>query len=213
MSHSRFCQERQGICAMWASERRQRWWDMANIQKKWSNAVFSWKRVCAFVGLYWFPWTIWTVWTVYQEWFTALPRHPGVGVSEFQSRPVTCVSVFPCFSPNALAIRGSYFKYRGEGSQIYWIRFGGAVGQGVVRGVVWRLVGDVYGWVYKDFLDSFWGRGCRAGCHLRCRLTFIWSCVWAVWVSVRRSFGFVFRNIYARKCILWTGVKQIAKNR
>lgn len=95
MSHSRFCQERQGICAMWASERRQRWWDMANIQKNWSNAVFSWKRVCAFVGLYWFPWTIWTVWTVYQEWFTALPRHPGVGVSEFQSRPVTCVSVFP----------------------------------------------------------------------------------------------------------------------
>ena len=40
-------------------------------------------------------------------------------------------------------------------------------------------------------MDSFWGRGCRAGRHLRCRLTFIWSCVWAVWVSVRRSFGFV----------------------
>ena len=36
------------------------------------------------------------------------------------------------FSPNSFRYRGSYFKYRGEGSQILWIRFGGAVGQGVV---------------------------------------------------------------------------------
>ena len=44
----------------------------------------------------------------------------------------------------ALSYRCSCFKYRGEGSQIFWIRFGGAVGfvlgggaagQGVVRGI------------------------------------------------------------------------------
>ncbi len=29
------------------------------------------------------------------------------------------------FSPNSFSYRGSYFKYRGEGSQIFWIRFGG----------------------------------------------------------------------------------------
>ena len=28
-------------------------------------------------------------------------------------------------SPNSFSFRGSYFKYRGEGSQIFWIRFGG----------------------------------------------------------------------------------------
>ena len=30
------------------------------------------------------------------------------------------------FSPNSFSYRGSYFKYRGEGSQILWIRFGGS---------------------------------------------------------------------------------------
>ena len=30
-----------------------------------------------------------------------------------------------CHSPNSFSYRGSYFKYRGEGSQIFWIRFGG----------------------------------------------------------------------------------------
>ena len=30
-----------------------------------------------------------------------------------------------CCSPNSFSYRGSYFKYRGEGSQIFWIRFGG----------------------------------------------------------------------------------------
>ena len=39
-----------------------------------------------------------------------------------------------CFS-----YRGSYFKYRGEGSQILWIRCGGAVTQGVVGAVVWCM--------------------------------------------------------------------------
>ena len=33
--------------------------------------------------------------------------------------------IVPSFS-----YRGSCFKSRGEGSQIFWIRFGGAVGQG-----------------------------------------------------------------------------------
>ena len=28
------------------------------------------------------------------------------------------------FSPNSFSYRGSYFKYKGEGSQILWIRFG-----------------------------------------------------------------------------------------
>ena len=28
-------------------------------------------------------------------------------------------------SPNSFSYRGSYFKYRGEGSQNFWIRFGG----------------------------------------------------------------------------------------
>ena len=43
------------------------------------------------------------------------------------------VSAF--ISQIALAIRcykDPYFKYRGEGSQIFWICFGGAVGQGAV---------------------------------------------------------------------------------
>ena len=41
-------------------------------------------------------------------------------------------------SPNSFSYRDSYFKYRGEGSQIFWIR---SVGQGVGRGVVngWYL--------------------------------------------------------------------------
>ena len=38
--------------------------------------------------------------------------------------------------PNRFSFRGSYFKYTGEGSQISWIRFGGAVEQGVVRVVL-----------------------------------------------------------------------------
>lgn len=29
-------------------------------------------------------------------------------------------------SPNSFSYGGSYFKYRGEGSQIFWIRFGSA---------------------------------------------------------------------------------------
>ena len=33
------------------------------------------------------------------------------------------------FSPNSFSYRGSYFKYRGEGSQILWIRFGGVSGR------------------------------------------------------------------------------------
>ena len=42
----------------------------------------------------------------------------------------------PLFPQIALAI-GVFFKYRGEGPQISWIRFGwGAVGQAVVQGVV-----------------------------------------------------------------------------
>ena len=41
------------------------------------------------------------------------------------------------YSPNSFCYRGSYFKYRGEGSHIFWICFGvGGVGEGVVRGVV-----------------------------------------------------------------------------
>ena len=36
------------------------------------------------------------------------------------------------FSPSSFSYRGSYFKHRGDGSQILRIRFGGgAVGQGV----------------------------------------------------------------------------------
>ena len=31
------------------------------------------------------------------------------------------------FFPNSLSDRGSYFKYRGEGSRIFWIRFGGGL--------------------------------------------------------------------------------------
>jgi len=58
-------------------------------------------------------------------------------------------------SPNRITIRGSYFKYTGEGSQIFWIRFGGGL-SGVVRGVLWCSVGGVYSWVYADFWDSFW---------------------------------------------------------
>ena len=77
------------------------------------------------------------------------PRRGSFRVSESSSD--LCV----CFSPNASAIRGSYFKYRGEGSQIYWIRFGGAVGQGVVRGVVWRLVGDCL-WEGREPLETGW---------------------------------------------------------
>ena len=37
-----------------------------------------------------------------------------------------------CLFPNSFRHRGSYFKYSGEGSQISWICFGGAVGQGAV---------------------------------------------------------------------------------
>ena len=32
------------------------------------------------------------------------------------------------FSPNSCSYRGSYFKYRGKGSQTFWIRFGGLSG-------------------------------------------------------------------------------------
>ena len=44
---------------------------------------------------------------------------------------------FMCFSPNSFSYRGSYFKLGGEGSQILWIRWGGAVTEGVVGGVLW----------------------------------------------------------------------------
>ena len=37
-----------------------------------------------------------------------------------------------CFSLNSFSYKGSYFKFRGEGSQIFWICFGGAAGQGAV---------------------------------------------------------------------------------
>ena len=67
-----------------------------------------------------------------------------------------CV-VFPQI---ALAIGVPYSKCRGEGSQIFWILFGGAVGQGVVRGtgrIVRCSIGGAYEWVYADFLDLFMG--------------------------------------------------------
>ena len=59
------------------------------------------------------------------------------------------------FSPNSCSERGSYFKYRGKGSQTFWIRFGGAVGQGVVLGPRCR---QMCVWVFSDS-DSFWGGG------------------------------------------------------
>ena len=40
------------------------------------------------------------------------------------------------------SIWGSYFKYGGEGLQIFWVRFGGLSGR--VRGVVWCLVGGMH---------------------------------------------------------------------
>ena len=61
------------------------------------------------------------------------------------------------FSPNSFSYRGSYSKCRGEGSQIFWIRLGGAVGQGVVRGIIRCSIGGAYEWVYGDFLDLFMG--------------------------------------------------------
>ena len=63
-------------------------------------------------------------------------------------------------SPNSFSYSGSYFKYRGEGSQIFYLDsfWRGAVGQGVIPDVVWCSIGGAYGWVYADFLDSFWGR-------------------------------------------------------
>ena len=35
-----------------------------------------------------------------------------------------------CISQNSSSYKGSYFKYRGEASQMFWICFGGAVRQG-----------------------------------------------------------------------------------
>ena len=59
------------------------------------------------------------------------------------------------FSPNSCSYRGSYFKYSCKGSQTFWIRFGGAVGQGVVLGPRCRLMCV---WVFSDF-DSVLGGG------------------------------------------------------
>ena len=57
-------------------------------------------------------------------------------VQSTDSLPCEPISIIPQI---ALAIRGSYFKLGGEGSQILRIRcrVGGAVTQGVVGGVVW----------------------------------------------------------------------------
>ena len=99
---------------------------MANIQKKLKQCSFLLKkglRFCRFV----------LISLDYLDCLDCLsgmvhsvappPRRGSFRVSESSSD--LCV----CFSPNALAIRGSYFKYRGEGSQIYWIRFGGLSGR------------------------------------------------------------------------------------
>ena len=59
------------------------------------------------------------------------------------------------FSPNSCSSKGSYFKYRGKGSQIFWIRFGRAVWQGVVLGPRCCLI--VYG--CSQILIRFGGGG------------------------------------------------------
>ena len=65
--------------------------------------------------------------------------------------PITLNWFLSFFSPNSFRYRGSYFKYRGEGSQILWIRFGGAVGQGVV----WCVYGS------KNYVPSSFCYPCK----------------------------------------------------
>ena len=83
--------------------------------------------------------------------------------------PITTVN----FPSNSFSYRGSYFKYRGEGSQILWIRFGGGCRAG--RRLMRRLICV---WVRARKA----GGGCWTGCRLRRRLM-------CVWVKVRRSSG------------------------
>ena len=51
--------------------------------------------------------------------------------------PVYVLKPARCFSVNSFSYKGSYFKFRGEGSQIFWICFGGAAGQGAVWWSSW----------------------------------------------------------------------------
>ena len=50
---------------------------------------------------------------------------------------------FVVFSPNSFSYRGSCFKYRGEGSQMFWMRLGGGLSGRVSSEV--SSVGGVYG--------------------------------------------------------------------
>ena len=60
---------------------------------------------------------------------------------------------------------------------MFWIRFGGAVGQGVVRDVVWCSVGGVYVYMYTPeyLLWHFDIIGCRNRRH-RPILNILWTC-------------------------------------
>ena len=96
---------------------------------------------------------------------------------------------------------GSYFKYRGEGSQIFLDCFGGAVGQGVVRGVVSCVCGrgsQIQGGLSGRVSSEVSPDVCMAeGSQMqKCRM-----CVWA---RVRRSRGWLsglrWSHVYMGEC-------------
>ena len=60
-----------------------------------------------------------------------------------------------CISPNSFSCKGSYLKYRDEGSQIFWIWFGGGCRAGCrLRDRLMFSWWCVYGRVYADFWHS-----------------------------------------------------------
>ena len=100
---------------------------------------------------------------------------------------------------------------RGQGSQIQeW-----AVAQGVVGGVIFWCV---YGFAHPR-------QGCRhRGCHWRCHLMrvrvgvrsiiyYFWINLYLCLVITVSVFWFDQKFFYGRRCILWSGLKQLAQNR
>ena len=140
------------------------------------------------------------------SWGSATGSFHGSASRQFGSRKadLTCSGysrstgsqIFVWFSPNSFSYRGSYFKCRGEGSQVFWIRFGGGCRAGCrprYRPMfdwwcVWvrhRCFGFVYG---GQHISPMWMWWCR---------TFI-SCLVLLCFRKQTLWGYRFKNWNSR---------------